>query len=61
MEGRIPYIEIVPCKEEEPTNDAMNLRGRHMSDFSYFLNYSFLMCDKYQLLPQKIAMKDNLS
>ena len=28
MEGSIPYIEIVPCKEEDPTNDEMNLRGK---------------------------------
>ena len=33
MEGSIPYIEIVPCKEEDPTNDEMNLRGRPMSEF----------------------------
>ena len=32
MEGSIPYIEIVPDKEEEPTNDEMSLRGNPMSD-----------------------------
>ena len=37
MEGRIPYIEIVPYKEEkeveEPTSDAMNLRGMSLIVF----------------------------
>ena len=35
MEGSIPYIEIAPCKEEEPTNDEMNLRGRPLIMTSY--------------------------
>ena len=37
MEVRYPYIEIVPfdCKEEEPTCDTMNLRGKFMSDSGY--------------------------
>ena len=41
MEGSIPYIEVVSCKEE-PTSDAMNLRGRPMTDLSYLSKLSFL-------------------
>ena len=35
MEDRIPYIEIAPCKEEEPTRDTIKLRGKFMSDIGY--------------------------
>ena len=41
MEGSIPYIEIVPWKEEEATNDEMNIRGRPMSDVVIFPNHHF--------------------
>ena len=35
MEDKKPYIEIVPCKEEEATSDSMKLGGKVMSDFAY--------------------------